>query len=183
MKSAVKYIGRDKLCWLVVLVLAMNGGCTRNFYRQRADKETYAILQEKEKDPRWRLGAFDVYPDPRSRFADFTKPDRPPTPPDDPFAKDNSPKSQRMKNIDYKEGDGYLDVPAGMRPGQSQGGSGAKAAWAARRGHPATVARTCRPSWAGSNWSARQARPCRASIRRRLMSTSTNWPGPSLSLT
>ena len=74
MKSVVSYQGLGTICWLMVFAMAMTTGCTRHFFRERADKETYAILKEKEKDPRWRLGEFDVYPDPRGPFRGFYQP-------------------------------------------------------------------------------------------------------------
>ncbi len=107
METVVKYQGRGKICWLMVLAMVTTGGCTRNFYRERADKEAFDILKEKEKDPRWRLGEFSVYPDPRARFADFTNWDHPPTPFDDPYVKKYGPRPQKIKIEDYKEGDGW----------------------------------------------------------------------------
>src|ERR1700677_1163719 len=109
MKTVVKYEGRGKICCLLLLAMTMAGGCTRNYYREHADKETYAILQEKEKDPRWRIGEFDVYPDPRARFTDFANWDHPYTPFDDIFTKRQSPHPQRITREDYKEGTGWRD--------------------------------------------------------------------------
>src|SRR5439155_1236839 len=95
-------------CWLMVFLLCSCGGCTRKFFREKTDSEVDCILSEKERDPRWRLGEFNVYPDPRARFADFTNFDHPPTPPDDPWTGQHTPRPQRIKNVQYVEGTGYL---------------------------------------------------------------------------
>jgi len=59
-------------------------GCTRAFYRRQADRETYQIIGERDKDPRWALPRVSVNPPPESRLFDPFDPDRPPMPPDDP---------------------------------------------------------------------------------------------------
>ena len=79
------------LCLASLLCL----GCTRNFFRQRADKEVDSILNQKDKYPQWAIEQYHVYPDPRARFADPTNPNRPPMPPDDPAAKKLSPNPQK----------------------------------------------------------------------------------------
>jgi hypothetical protein len=89
------------------------GGCTRRFYRHKADDQVDEILCEKDKYPDWKIDQYYVYPDPRARFADWTSPDRPPMPPDDPAAYDLSPRPQRPPShagIQYIEGTGYLDL-------------------------------------------------------------------------
>ncbi|MFO0927974.1 MAG: hypothetical protein U0736_13190 [Gemmataceae bacterium] len=99
------------LAWLAVPVLLVGGsGCTRRFFRKQADKEVFCLLKEKSDDPRWHLDGYNVYPDPRSRFADVTNPDRPPMPPDDPAAHDYSPNPQKpgKAGIARIEGLGYL---------------------------------------------------------------------------
>src|SRR3712207_483850 len=95
---------------LVLAVLAAEGGCTRRFYRLRADREVADVLAGKDHDPRWKVEAFHVYPDPRARFADPANPDRPPMPPDDPAAKALSPNPQRpgKAGVGVFEGDAYL---------------------------------------------------------------------------
>jgi outer membrane protein TolC len=87
-------------------------GCTRRFYRHEADKEVEQVLGEKDKYPAWTIDQFHVYPDPHSRFADPTNPDRPPKPPDDPAAFDLAPNPQKPGHagIALVEGTGYLDL-------------------------------------------------------------------------
>src|ERR1700730_14774802 len=95
------------------LLLAV-GGCTRNFFRQRADCEVGEVLAEKDVYPQWKIEDSHVYPDPRARFADPTNPDRPPMPPDDPAAFDLSPNPQNpgKAGVGRVEGGGYLDLLA-----------------------------------------------------------------------
>ncbi len=65
--------------------LLISNGCTRPYYRQRADEETYAIIDQKAACvPETNLRRIDV--DPRSRMFDPFNPDRPPMPEDDPAA-------------------------------------------------------------------------------------------------
>jgi hypothetical protein len=89
-------------------------GCTRKFFRNRADEEVGATLAEKDKYPAWKIEQYHIYPDPRARFADPTNPDRPPMPPDDPAAYDLSPCPQKpgKAGVAYEEGLGYLDLLA-----------------------------------------------------------------------
>lgn len=70
---------------LIALTLGM-GGCSRPFWRQQADQDSYELTSEKLVDPRWDLPRIDVEPDPRSRFFDPYDPDCEPLPPDDPAA-------------------------------------------------------------------------------------------------
>lgn len=100
------------LLWLTILVAITGTGCSRRFYRKQADREVLGLLAEKDKDPRWKIEHLHVYPDPRSRFADWTNPDRPPMPPDDVAAKTLSPNPQKPghKGVAYIEGNGYLQV-------------------------------------------------------------------------
>lgn len=90
------------------------GGCTRSFYRKRADKEVSTVLAEKNRYPQWSIEQYHVYPDPMARFADPTDPDRPPIPPDDPAAWDLSPHPQKpgKKGTQYVRGVGYLNLLA-----------------------------------------------------------------------
>ncbi|OYV82956.1 MAG: hypothetical protein B7Z73_16665, partial [Planctomycetia bacterium 21-64-5] len=61
-------------------------GCTRAFWRGRADREVAYLVAEKSNNPRWALPAgFNLNMDPRSRYYDPTNPDHPPLPPDDPY--------------------------------------------------------------------------------------------------
>src|SRR5687768_15877874 len=97
----------------LLLLLLFAGGCTRNFFHKRADKDVESILQEKDRFSDWRIDQFHVEPDPRARFADDGNPDRPPMPPDDPAAHDLSPNPQKppkKQGIRLMEGEAYLDI-------------------------------------------------------------------------
>jgi hypothetical protein len=62
-------------------------GCTRTFWRGRADREVAYLVAEKSNNPRWALPpGFNLNMDPRSRYYDPTNPDHPPLPPDDPYS-------------------------------------------------------------------------------------------------
>jgi hypothetical protein len=103
---------------LALLMIALFGlslsGCTRRFYRTRADMEVDDILTEKDQFHDWQIEQYHVYPDPRARFADDTNPDRPPMPPDDPASEEMAPNPQRPKHAGVRliEGTGYLDLLA-----------------------------------------------------------------------
>jgi outer membrane protein TolC len=71
-----------RFAFLLALWL-IGGGCSRNHYHTAADNEAYGLLREKSDDPRWALGQYSVYMDPRSRFREIYNEDRPPMPPDD----------------------------------------------------------------------------------------------------
>jgi hypothetical protein len=106
-------LNRSILATLLVLGLLMSlSGCTRRFFRRRADAEVDEILCEKDKFPQWKINDYYVYPHPLSRFADPTDPDRPPMPPDDPAAWDLAPHPQRpfLKGYGYWQGTGYLEL-------------------------------------------------------------------------
>ncbi|HVX11441.1 MAG TPA: hypothetical protein VHC22_09690 [Pirellulales bacterium] len=78
---------RNWPAWLLLLVAAVSPGCTRAFWRGRADREVAYLVAEKSNNPRWALPAgFGLNMDPRSRYYDPTNPDHPPIPPDDPYA-------------------------------------------------------------------------------------------------
>src|SRR6516165_1960910 len=102
-------------CLLGMASLVGNAGCTRHFFRKKADEEVAEVLAEKDKYPDWRIEQFHVYPDPRARFADPTNPDRPPVPPDDPAARDLAPNPQKpgKEGVGAVEGQGYLKLLAG----------------------------------------------------------------------
>ncbi len=87
-------------------------GCTRNFFRYRADREVADILKEKDTYLAWELNNYYVYPHPLARFGDPTNTDRSPMPPDDPAAWLLSPHPQKPKQVAWIEGTGYLDVLA-----------------------------------------------------------------------
>src|SRR6185437_7712074 len=99
--------------FLMLGLLTSLGGCTRRFFRRRADAEVDTVLAQKDKYPGWwKLQDYFIYPHPLSRFADPTDPDRPPMPPDDPAAWDLSPHPQRplLKGYKYWQGTGYLEL-------------------------------------------------------------------------
>ncbi len=107
------------LCPRVYFLLALGVsttavGCTRKFFRERADIDAIAMIHEKDKDPRWQLANYYVYPDSRARFADWSNPDRPPMPPDDIAAQALSPIPQRpgAPGVAYIVGKDYLEVLA-----------------------------------------------------------------------
>lgn len=107
-------VGRVLLLGGLAVSIMLSGGCTRRFFRKRTDEQVDAIMKEKDKYPQWGLEQFHVYPDPRSRFADWTNPDRPPKPPDDPAAYLLSPNPQKApkSGVQWIEGTGYLDIMA-----------------------------------------------------------------------
>lgn len=74
------------LLFAVIMTLLTGSGCSRTFWRQHADRETYAVLAQKMTDERWVVPDLDLEPDPRSRFYDPYDRDKPPLPPDDPDA-------------------------------------------------------------------------------------------------
>lgn len=95
-------------------LLLQSTGCSRPFFRNRADDEASQILAQKDKYPAWKIDNWHVYPDPRARFADPSNPDHPPKPPDDPAAYDLSPNPQKAKKVGVAriEGSGYLELIA-----------------------------------------------------------------------
>ncbi|HEV2950012.1 MAG TPA: hypothetical protein VGX70_21725 [Gemmataceae bacterium] len=101
---------------LVLLLAGLFGlslsGCTRRFYRNRADLEVADILTDKDQFPEWQIDQYHVYPDPRARFADDTNPDRPPMPPDDPASAEMAPNPQKPGHagVQLIEGSGYLEL-------------------------------------------------------------------------
>ncbi len=66
--------------------LSSLNGCSRSFWRQQADKDSYRAIGERLTDPRWAVPRTDLTPDPRSRFFDPYDPDKSPLPPDDAAA-------------------------------------------------------------------------------------------------
>ena len=77
---------RPASIWIGMLAMAAVAGCTRTHYREKADRDVYAIQQERLVDPRWSVPLRPVEPPPLSRFRDPFDPDREPFPPDDPAA-------------------------------------------------------------------------------------------------
>ena len=100
---------------MLAVLLLVAAGCTRAFFRERADRDVETLLTEKSIDPRWdvRTRNWFVYPDPRARFADLDKPDHPKKPPDDPAAAALAPDSQPLRSKFWsgpdQEGTGYLE--------------------------------------------------------------------------
>lgn len=74
--------------------VAAGGGCSRQHYRDRADKDVQGVITQKNVFPDWQVENWHVYPDPRARFADPAVPDFPPYPPDDYAAHVLSPNPQ-----------------------------------------------------------------------------------------
>jgi hypothetical protein len=106
---------RHSLLLLLAGLLSLNlTGCTRHFYRDRADLEVSDILTQKDQYSDWQIEQYHVYPDPRARFADDTNPDRPPMPPDDPASAEMAPNPQKPRRAGVRmiEGTGYLDLLA-----------------------------------------------------------------------
>ncbi len=66
------------------LAIGSVGGCHRAMYRQQADDEARALVEEKSCDPRWALPSFNIEMNPASRYYDQYDPVKPPMPPDDP---------------------------------------------------------------------------------------------------
>src|ERR1700730_8278902 len=106
---------KAQLLLLAVLVGATSGvGCSRHFFRNRADTEVADTLAEKDRYPAWKIEQYHVYPDPRAPLAHPPTPDRPAVPPDDPAASDLSPHPQNpgKAGVARIEGTGYLELLA-----------------------------------------------------------------------
>jgi hypothetical protein len=71
-------------CGLVACMIATMSGCSRQFFRLRADKEVKYLVTQKSNDPRWQYLNYTIGMDPRARYFDPTNPDCPPMPYDDP---------------------------------------------------------------------------------------------------
>jgi hypothetical protein len=99
---------------MVLGTVFLQSGCSRRFYRNQADKDVDGVLAGKDHYPAWKIEEMNYYPDPRSRFASPGQQDRPPMPPDDPAAMQDSPRPQKpgKQGIAYIEGAGYLDMLA-----------------------------------------------------------------------
>ncbi|HVJ79965.1 MAG TPA: hypothetical protein VNC50_02750, partial [Planctomycetia bacterium] len=44
------------------VVVLSSTGCTRTFYRNRADKAASTVIESQNCDPRWQVRGFNVYP-------------------------------------------------------------------------------------------------------------------------
>lgn len=74
------------LAVLACVCLIALPGCSRRFWRQQAERDTYEAVFDKLNDPHWAVPRVDLKPDARSRFYDPFDPDCEPLPPDDPAA-------------------------------------------------------------------------------------------------
>lgn len=71
---------------LLLLLVPALSGCSRRFWRQQADQDTYRAVAEKMNHPHWMLPRISLQADEHSRFFDPYDPDHHPLPPDDPAA-------------------------------------------------------------------------------------------------
>ena len=85
---SVRGKSRHGIAWLLLGALGFSSlsGCSRQFWRKQADKDSYNAIAERMTDPHWQLPRMELTPDPRSRFFDPYDPDKAPLPPDDPAA-------------------------------------------------------------------------------------------------
>lgn len=99
-------------CLGAFLVAMVVPGCSRKFFRQRADVEVDGVLASKDHYEAWRIEGMNYYPDPRSRFASPGSQDKPPMPPDDPASMVEAPQPQKpgKPGLAYLEGGGYLEL-------------------------------------------------------------------------
>ena len=96
---------------VVAVLLVAGPGCSRKFFRERADKDVEGIISQKNVFPDWTVKNWFVYPHPAARFADPYNPDRPPYPADDPAARLLSPNPQhptKKTGVGRYDGDGYM---------------------------------------------------------------------------
>ncbi|WP_406700472.1 hypothetical protein V5E97_16825 [Singulisphaera sp. Ch08] len=68
-------------------LLLMTIGCTRRYYRDFADRDTYRIVEDRLTDWRWDLPPRPVEANPKSRIGDIYDPNHEPIPLDDPGAR------------------------------------------------------------------------------------------------
>jgi hypothetical protein len=108
-----KNIDGKRLASLAIAVaVLLEPGCSRKFYRQKADQEVDGLLASKDHYKGWQIEGMNYYPDPRSRFASPGVQDKPAMPPDDPAAMVEAPQPQKpgKAGINYLEGAGYLEL-------------------------------------------------------------------------
>jgi hypothetical protein len=105
-------IGRTRWAPILLLALATQSGCGREFFREWANQDVSEAVFEKSRDPRWFLPLFSIEPPAMSRYADPYDPDRPPAPPDDFATQSLSPVPQWPDHrlLIPVEGTGYLDM-------------------------------------------------------------------------
>ena len=82
----VQRFGHRLTIWSTIFALVFAPGCSRKFWREQAEKDTYNAVAEKLDDQRWTVPRTSITPDKRSRFYDPYDPDQAPLPPDDPAA-------------------------------------------------------------------------------------------------
>lgn len=100
--------------WVVLVpgVLLGQTGCSREHFRDRADKDVEAVISQKNIFPDWKVENWHVYPDSRARFADANPDmaDYPPYPPDEYASWLTAPNPQQpgRGGTGRHEGDGWL---------------------------------------------------------------------------
>ncbi|RLS28508.1 MAG: hypothetical protein DWH78_15600, partial [Planctomycetota bacterium] len=69
---------RRCMAWLMLgsMGLSSLSGCSRQFWRKQADKDSYNAVAEKLSDPHWQVPRIELTPDTRSRFYDPYDPDK-----------------------------------------------------------------------------------------------------------
>ncbi len=74
--------------WLLLGAISFSSlsGCSRQFWRKQAERDTYRAITQKLNNPHWQVPRISLTPDARSRFHDPHNPDCAPLPPDDPSA-------------------------------------------------------------------------------------------------
>src|SRR5262245_40356618 len=100
----------------LLLLVALGTGCTRAHYRLSADREVYPIVADRADAADFATNRLGLEPNPISRLADPTNPDRPPRPPDDVVAAQYMERPNGMKGahwpnrrIDSIEAPGWED--------------------------------------------------------------------------
>ena len=96
-------------------LLVETGGCTRPFFRKRADEEVCGSAGAERQVCRLDHRELARLRRSACRFADPSDPDHPPKPPDDPAAYALSPNPQKppkKAGIERIEGTGYLELIA-----------------------------------------------------------------------
>src|ERR1700690_146783 len=93
----------------ILLLLILLCGCSRQWYRLSADKETYGIVDERRNPAIWPIANDSLNAPPTSRLHDLFNPDYPPMPPDDPAPARYMGRVDGMKNSSHFHDDG--DAP------------------------------------------------------------------------
>ena len=62
-------LGPTRLLAAALAVLAAGAGCTRKFFRERADADVAGVITQKNQFPEWVVKNWHVYPHPDARFA------------------------------------------------------------------------------------------------------------------